>query len=52
VYFPWPPHFDLRMVRKEVRTFYLREVCSYDRQIWECTPGTERLTAQYSTVVG
>jgi len=47
---PWPlpGRYELKIVKRPQAVFYLREVCSYDPRIWECTPGTERLTFQYT----
>lgn len=45
---PWPGRYELKMTKRPQTVFFLREVCSYDPRIWECTPGTERLTYQYA----
>jgi len=47
---PWPlpGRYELKVVKRSQTSFYLREVCSYDPRIWECSPGAERLTFQFT----
>jgi hypothetical protein len=46
---PWPlpGHYEVRILRRLQTIFFLKEVCSHDPQISECTPGSERLTIQF-----
>jgi hypothetical protein len=43
---PYPGQYEYKVVRRAQTIFYLREVCSFDPRISECTPGAERLTFQ------
>jgi hypothetical protein len=46
VFWPPPPHYELKMVTVMKETYYLLEACYQDMATRECTPGTQRKTYQ------
>lgn len=45
---PWPGRYEVKITKRPRTFYYLKEVCSYDARIWECTPGSERRTFQFA----
>jgi hypothetical protein len=46
VFFPPPPHYEVRMVTVLREVYYLLEACYADTRINECSPGAQRKTYQ------
>jgi hypothetical protein len=46
VFWPPPPHYELKMVTVMKETYFLLEACYQDMATRECTPGTQRKTYQ------
>ena len=46
VFWPPPPHYEVRITAVAKETYYLLEACYTDNMSRECTPGTQRKTYQ------
>lgn len=46
VFWPPPPHYEVRLVTVAKEVYFLLEACFPDNAVRECTPGTQRRTYQ------
>ena len=46
VFWPPPPHYELKLVTIAREVYFLLEACYADNTIRECSPGTQRKTYQ------
>jgi hypothetical protein len=46
VFWPPPPHYEVRVTTVAKEVYYLLEACYMDNAARECTPGTQRKTYQ------